>query len=206
MINTQAVQALIDTLAEKFADDAVIVDAIKAADLTPSAAVIRLSAQLAASNIVGFDSRIRTMNDMLSAIPNLDDATHKRLLEEDHTEQSELRAERDAARAEVARVTELAITERDSAAREIERLTAALKDAEKMARVIEGLDEYSFDSDGQFFAVDFGDETIHPDSLIARFRAALRGDTSQAVCQECHGTRRMDTEEFGRIICPMCKE
>lgn len=36
-------------------------------------------------------------------------------------------AERDAARAEVARVTELAITERDSAAREIERLTAALE-------------------------------------------------------------------------------
>lgn len=28
---------------------------------------------------------------------------------------------------------------------------------------------------------------------------------AQAVCPECHGTRRVDTE-LGRIICPMCKE
>lgn len=36
MINTEAVQALIDTLAEKLAEDAVIVDALRAVGLHPS--------------------------------------------------------------------------------------------------------------------------------------------------------------------------
>lgn len=47
MINTQAVQALIETLAEKLTEDAVIVDAIRAAGITPDENAVMYAARAA---------------------------------------------------------------------------------------------------------------------------------------------------------------